>query len=126
MILYFAADLIWASKIKLTADSLQIPARPVRSIEMLEARLSDTQPVALLVDLDKPEVALQLLNHLRRPEATPEQRRIQVVAWGPHVDVDSLEAARTMGANRVMTRGAFDSQMSEIMRSLCPRPPIQE
>lgn len=42
MILYFAADLLWASKIKLTADAIGIVCRPVRSVSMLEARLADT------------------------------------------------------------------------------------
>ncbi len=41
MILYLAADLLWASKIKGTADALSIPCRPVRTLEMLEARLGE-------------------------------------------------------------------------------------
>lgn len=45
MILYLAADLLWASKIKGAADALAIPCRPVRTMEMLEARLAEAAAV---------------------------------------------------------------------------------
>lgn len=126
MILYFAADLLWASKIKATADALGIPCRPVRTVEMLEARLaetlSDPSPAkvvrALLVDLDKPEEAFALVRRLRDARATPEQKRIHVLAWGPHVAKELLQAARDEGASEVLTRGAFDHGMEELLVEL--------
>ena len=121
MILYFAADLVWASKIKATADALGVPARPVRTLEMLEARLADSDVRALLVDLDKPEEALALIARLRDARATDAQRRIRVLAWGPHVARDTLQAARDAGASDVLTRGAFDHGMEEILLNLTGR-----
>ncbi len=126
MILYFAADLLWASKIKSTADALTIPCRPVRSVEMLEARLADgvTDPCpakvvrALLVDLDKPDEAFALVRRLRDERATPRERQIHVFAWGPHVAKELLQAARDEGANQVLTRGAFDHAMDATLRLL--------
>lgn len=126
MILYFAADLLWASKIKATADALRIPCRPVRSVEMLEARLADclTDPSpdkvvrALLVDLDKGEEAFALVRRLRDGRATAEQRKIHVLAWGPHVEKELLQAARDEGASQVLTRGAFDHGMEELLVGL--------
>lgn len=126
LILYFAADLLWASKIKATADALSISCRPVRSVEMLEARLADclTDPSpdkvvrALLVDLDKREEAFALVRRLRDGRATSEQRKIHVLAWGPHVEKDLLQAARDVGASQVLTRGAFEHGMEARLRSL--------
>ena len=85
MVLYAAADLIWATKIKATADALGVACRPVRSLEMLEARLADTRPVAVLVDLDKGEDGLALIARLRDERAGEREKAIRVVAWGPHV-----------------------------------------
>src|SRR5688572_17399647 len=55
MIVYCAADLLWATRIKATADSLAIPCRPARSVDMLKARLADSDVRAVIVDLDAPE-----------------------------------------------------------------------
>jgi hypothetical protein len=119
MILFAAADLIWASKIKATADALGVAARPVRTMEMLEARLADTPTIAaLLVDLDKGEEGLALIARLRGQQATERETKIRVLAWGPHVAKELLQAARDAGANDVMTRGGFDGNMEEILMRL--------
>jgi CheY-like chemotaxis protein len=120
-ILYLAADLLWASKIKGTADALAIPARPVRTLEMLEARLADTDAKALLLDLEKPDESLQMIARLRGPSATDRDRSIRLIAWGPHVAKDLLQQARTAGADEVLTRGAFDHNMQEILLALHAR-----
>lgn len=117
MILYFAADLIWASKIKATANALGLAARPVRTLEMLEARLADAEPVALLLDLDAADPALAMLARVRDP-ARPTARRLKVLAWGPHVATDLLQKARDLGADEVLTRGAFDHAMDDILPRL--------
>lgn len=123
MLLYAAADLIWASKIKATADALGLPARPVRTLEMLEARLADTPEIAaLLVDLDKGADGLVLIARLRDPSRTTDrERRIRILAWGPHVAKDLLQAARDAGANDIMTRGSFDAHMEETLLTLAGR-----
>lgn len=123
MLLYAAADLIWASKIKATADALGLPARPVRTLEMLEARLADTSEIAaLLVDLDKGADGLALIARLRDPSRTTDrERRIRILAWGPHVAKDLLQAARYAGANDIMTRGSFDAHMEETLITLAGR-----
>lgn len=121
MILYLAADLLWASKVKGTADALGVPARPVRTIEMLEARLADCEVKALLLDLDKPEEALAMIGRLRGAGASEKDRSIRLVAWGPHVAKDLLQQARTAGADEVLTRGAMDHNMQEILLALHAR-----
>lgn len=118
MILYFAADLIWASKVKATADALRLAARPVRSIDMLEQRLADSPVVALLVDLDDPRTALALIHRLRNPLASERDRAIHILAWGPHVAMDAFEQARLAGANEFITRGAFDKALPDILSRL--------
>lgn len=118
MLLYFAADLLWATRIKALATDLGIAARPVRTVEMLEARLADSPVRALVVDLDVPETALALIARLRDPEAGDRERAVRVLAWGPHVEKELFEQARRAGADEVLTRGAFDHAMPEILARL--------
>lgn len=121
MILYLAADLLWASKVKGTADALGVPARPVRTMEMLEARLADCDVKALLLDLDKPDEALAMIARLRGGSASDKEKSIRLIAWGPHIAKDLLQRARTAGADEVLTRGAMDHNMQEILLSLHAR-----
>lgn len=107
MILYFAADLLWATKIKGAADAAGIAARPVRSLDMLEARLADCPVRALMVDLDAPEIALNLINRIKGPSAAPSERQIVTLAFGPHVALEAFDAAKRAGADRVLPRGAL-------------------
>lgn len=118
MILYLAADLMWSSKIRSTGDELGIPMRPVRSLEMLEARLADSPVRAVVLDLEVPEVAMQMIHRLRGERATPAERAIRIVAWGAHVEVERLREAEAAGADSVMTRGAFSSRLPMILQTL--------
>lgn len=128
MILYLAADLLWASKIKATADALGIPCRPVRTMDMLTARLAEATPDnpvrGLLLDLDKPDEALAMIAHVKDPAkaaSNPDIARIKVLAWGPHVARDLLHSARVAGADDVLTRGAMDHHLDDILLKLAGR-----
>lgn len=112
MLLYLASDLMWATRIKALADDLKIPARPVRNIEMLDARLADSQVQALIVDLES-EVAIPLIQHLRAAKPS-----IPITCFAPHVKKDVMQAARDAGAHQVMPRGAFDANMATILQGL--------
>lgn len=148
MIVFYASDLTWAVKIKSTADALGVPARPARSIDMLEARLADSPVGAFIADLAEPTVALALLERVseenrRRsenagvggagtgerpgvnPETPPETGTpgalagpIRILAFGPHVEVDALQKARDLGAHEVMTRGAFSANLPDVLLRL--------
>jgi len=141
MILYLAADLLWASKIKATADALGLPCRPVRNMDMLEARLTDSPVKALIVDLDVAEMALAMIGRVKGigPRASgigeemkpgsigsPDVQRsmpdaaasIRVLAFGPHIEKNTLQAARDAGADDVLTRGAFDHHMDSVLMKL--------
>lgn len=121
MILYCAADLIWATRIKATADALGIPCRPVRTLDMLSARLADSPVRALIIDLETGEIGLSLIRVLRgsaeEPGRDPE-RNITIVAFGPHVATDLLTLAKSAGADQVMVRGAFDRQLADLLPKL--------
>ena len=125
MILYLAADLLWATKIKGAAEALGLPCRPVRTLDMLEARLRERTPgapiAALLLDLEKPEEALAMIGRLRGPGASADDRRIRLLAFGPHVLKDLFQQARDAGADEVLARGALDRNMDDVLLGLAGR-----
>jgi DNA-binding NarL/FixJ family response regulator len=122
MILYCAADLIWATRIKSTGDALGVGCRPVRSIDMLMARLADCDVRMLIVDLETGSLGIDMIRTLRtsRPEGSPP---IRIVAFGPHVNHEALRSATAAGADAVMTRGGFDQRLIEILTSVAPSQP---
>jgi hypothetical protein len=121
MVAYHAADLLWQTRIKATGQDVGVECRPVRSVEMLEARLGDSVVRGLIVDLESPEVSLALIGAMRggggKVGRDPE-RRVRIIAFGPHVSVELFEAARVAGADQVLARGAFDRRIGEILREL--------
>lgn len=133
MIAYLASDLLWASKIKGAADAMGLPCRPVRTMEMLEARLLDSDVRGLVIDLEAPEeTALAMIRRAKRARAPitgSEQappnllglQEIRVVAFGPHVERDRLQAARDAGADDVMPRGAFAAHLEDVLLRLAGR-----
>jgi hypothetical protein len=137
MVLYCAADLLWATRIKATAEALSIPCRPARNVDMLRARLADSDVTGVIVDLEagrSPDAdrvggagngentALKVIQAVReageKQGEDPGQRPIRVLAFGPHVEVELFEQARAAGADVVMARGAFDRRLPEILREL--------
>lgn len=114
MIAFVASDLIWASRIKATADAVGLPAKRVFNPQGL-ADLLTAGPVSLvLLDLES-EDAPALITALRGPEASEQARRIPTVAWAPHVLVDRIQSAKDAGIDQVLPRGAFASKLESIL-----------
>jgi hypothetical protein len=122
MICFCAADLLWATRIKSTADALGIPCRPTRDLAMLEARLVDSPVRSLIVDLESGDAGMSLVRRLRGKGAGEKEKGIRIVVFGPHVAVEMFEEARRAGADVVMARGAFAGRLPEILRQLAAAP----
>jgi CheY-like chemotaxis protein len=119
MVVYCCADLIFATKVRSTAESLGVTTRPVRDAAMLQKRLDRVDDgkcndamTGVLIDLDVPE-GPDLIRQIKR--SSPQ---VPVVAFGAHVATAVLDAARDAGADAVMARGAFTAQLPELLRRL--------
>lgn len=90
------ADLMFGARVRGAAPDAVLARSPQALVEAVgpATRL-------VLVDLQAAgaKEALEMLAD--RPAG------VKVVAWGPHVMEDALEAAREAGANEVLPRGAF-------------------
>lgn len=98
------ADLMFAARIRGAAPE----ARAVQSLAKL-LDVVDEATALVLVDLQARE-ALDAVSRVR--DAAPGAR---VVAFGPHVAEDALAAARSAGADVVMTRGAFVRELGALV-----------
>jgi hypothetical protein len=133
LVVYCAGDLLWATKIKSTAEALGIACRPTRDVAMLEARLADSRVVAALVDLESGAAGRAIVERLRGVRATGGAGGaggaaavwgvggvggVKVVVFGPHVDVEGLRWAKAAGADAVMARGALHAGLPGVLRAL--------
>jgi ActR/RegA family two-component response regulator len=96
-------DLLFASRVTATARSHGIRVEQVRDTDQIAARAKISAPSCVLLDLqvagDRIEQLVTSLAALSPPPF--------IVAYGSHVDVASMSAARKAGCNVVLPRSAF-------------------
>ena len=124
MILSCCKDLIFATKIRSTAEHVGVPYRAAGSVAAVLDRLNRVadgklnEPVTgVLVDLEMGDAALAIIDAIR--QHTPGQADtggIPVIAFGSHVAVEVLADARAKGADAVMPRSQFVMQLPELLK----------
>lgn len=119
MIVYCCCDLIFATKIGVTARAGDIASRPARDLAALTNRLQRVDdgranaPVsAVIVDMDHDEAVPLII------AARGHAPNLPIVAFGSHVAVEQLAAARTHGADTVMSRGQFTAELPGLLKRL--------
>lgn len=108
------SDLLFGSKIAATTRAHGVDYRGVRSA----AAVADPSllPTLLIVDLEAeipegdPIAAIEA--------AMPKDPRPRIVAFAGHLRSDLLDAARTAGADLVLSRGGFSQRLEGIVASI--------
>lgn len=118
MIVACCTDLIFATKIRSTAEHAGVPFRCANDLAALTARLDRVddgrlnEPVTgLLVDLELGQAALEIIEAAKK-----KSPGVPVIAFGSHVATDVLQAARRRGADAVMPRSQFSARLPELLR----------
>ncbi len=135
-ILGFVADLLFASRIESVAERLNYrmvwiehahqvappdPHTPARQLgehligqgAALLEQITRLHPALILFDLSNRAVPWR--EWLPLIKSVPATRRIPVVCFGSHVDVETMKAARDRGADAVLARSRFASNLPEII-----------
>lgn len=124
MLIYSCSDLIFATKIRSTAEVLHAESRPARNLDMLRARLdrvddgkANAPVTCVMVDLELREHAFELIKMaaMHEPESEGESKPA-VIAFAPHVMTEAMAGAERVGADLVMARGAFTQQLPELIQ----------
>ncbi len=78
------------------------------------------QPALLLFDLTNE--AIPWFDWLPVLKSSPATRRIPVLAFGPHLDVDLFESAKSRGADVVLARSRFFSDLPQLLQKYAKTP----
>jgi DNA-binding NarL/FixJ family response regulator len=106
-------DMMFTSRITGTARDLGFEIKVARSQDLLEKLIQSHPPAALIIDLANPGLNLSTLLTAAKaasPAAT-------IVAYGSHVDSETLKEACQAGCDLVLPR----SQFAERLRELLPK-----
>ena len=111
MTVAFLDDLIFATKLSSTATAVGGTVTIVRTLAALGEQLDGGEVRLVLVDLSAgggdPLEAIALAR-----TSSPE---VQIVAFGPHVEGDLMNAARQRGADTVLARSAFVRKLPDLL-----------
>ncbi len=124
MILSCCKDLIFATKIRSTAEHVGVPYRAAGNVQAVLDRLNRVadgrlnEPVTgVLVDMEMGDAALAIIDAIKAHTPGPASAGgIPVIAFGSHVAVQVLAQAREKGADAVMPRSQFVSQLPDLLR----------
>jgi len=106
-VVFLSGDLMFASRVRGAAEAAGFTFQ-------LAGSLPDQSGIAyVIVDLSTRSGAVDGLMQ-RCGEVCPDAR---VIAYGPHVQVPRLEAAKQAGIPAVMTRGEFDRALPQLFDS---------
>ena len=110
-VLMFCSDLMFVSKVEVTARALGTPVVFARDGSDVAQRLARERPALVLVDL-----ALKGVDPVALVLALRAASEVEIVAFGSHVDADMLERARAAGATQALPRSAFTRRLPELLR----------
>lgn len=112
VVLGLAADLIFASRIRATAEAAGVSAATVSSPEELVSRAIELRPRLILIDLEtragEPAAAIRRIREDQRLSGT------RVVAFASHTNREAIEGGREAGAE-VLARSGFVRALPELL-----------
>ncbi|WP_417389984.1 hypothetical protein [Gimesia sp.] len=111
-VLILCSDIMFSSQITGAARQCEYTFCTVLSTRQALAQLDDSIRQVLLVDLNQPSLNWDQLKSIHQEHPT-----LVSIAFGPHVDVEKLEAARAAGCTEVMPRSRFSAQLAQILQA---------
>jgi CheY-like chemotaxis protein len=110
-VLLVSSDLFLGSRIRAAAQAQNRSLDVAGSGAMALDRLQSASYRLVLVDLETPGLQIGEL-----VAACAEDQRPTIIAYGPHVHEQRLEAARLAGCDQVLARGKFDATLPQLLQ----------
>jgi hypothetical protein len=117
--LLLSRDLIFTSKVKGTAVELGYSIFVAGNDSQVRSMIESCRPLVVFVDLTAGDLCAPRALVLYQEIAGPE---VWFVAFGSHVDVNALQAARTAGCHVVLPRSRFAAELPALMRQYFSQP----
>jgi DNA-binding NarL/FixJ family response regulator len=104
-------DMMFTSRVTGTARDLGFEIKVARSQDGIEALIRSQPPAAVIVDLANPGLNLPVLL------ATLKAANLAstMVAYGSHVDAETLKQARQAGCDAVLPRSQFAERLPDLL-----------
>ena len=115
--LVLSDDLIDASRVIGDGRAAGVSVLQCRDTTALQ-RCSERKPTLVVLDLHNPGLDIATL------VPTLKTQGIKVIAFGSHVDVERLKAARKAGCDEVLPRSAFFDGLQAKMAKWVELPPL--
>lgn len=113
--LLLSNDLMLVSQVSGAAARGGGSLRTAANAEQLLAQLASSPAPLVILDLATPGLAIdQLVADVKAIQAGAGEA-LKLIAFAPHVHEARLAAAKQAGADRVLTRGQFHTQMDAIL-----------
>lgn len=107
-------DMFFASKIRATADALEIDVRYVKTPDAAMDLARTELPSLIIADLHS--VKCDPLGLAERLKADKDLRTVPLIGFFSHVDVELRRRADSVGYDVVLPRSVFSNRLPEILR----------
>ena len=112
-VIFLTTDLMFSSRLAGVARAQGVQLSVANSAAAAIEKISENNGRRLIIDLNT--AGLSIADFVARCREANES--VDIIAYGPHVHEAKLAAAREAGCDVVLTRGQFNSQMTEILTS---------
>lgn len=106
-------DMFFASKIRATAEHLNLEVRFVRSIEVALAAAIERNADLAIVDLQSQKI--DSLELAKRWRSDPRVSTIPLIGFFSHVEIELQRSALAAGFDRVLPRSQFSRDLAAII-----------
>ena len=105
------ADLIFGARIRAAAESVGANVVIAKSPEDVLSRAAEPGTRLIILDLDRRGLDIAgVITKLKAASTAP------ILAYVSHVREDAIREAKQAGADRVIARGAFASQLADLLK----------
>ena len=104
-----AADLIFGARIRAAAEASHVSISLAKDVADFLTKVREVKPRLAVLDLDRR--GMNVADTVR----AVKQENVELLCYVSHVREDAIAEARNAGADRVMARGAFAKQITEIL-----------
>ena len=113
MVLVAVDDLLFSSKIRATAKQAGVDVTFARSPSEILEQARGIKPALAIFDLNSGKT--DPIETIAAMKGDPELASIRTIGFASHVHVELIRAARAAGADEVLPRSAFASNLAGIL-----------
>jgi PleD family two-component response regulator len=109
-------DLFFASKIRATAQAVNVQLNFVRGLDQLITSAAESKPDLIVIDLHSQKIdALSLAHSLK---SSDDLKSIPLVGFFSHVETELQRSALEAGFDRVIPRSLFSRDLAIILKGV--------